>query len=56
MFLSADLTMTEATGVSPVPWLDGMAMPVMVVAYLSMIGLLVWADAQPTVPRETLVR
>ncbi len=44
MFMSADLTLAELTGVQASPALAGTAMPMMVITYLSMLFALLWAE------------
>lgn len=44
MFMSADLTLAELTGVQASPALAGTAMPMMVITYLSMLFGLLWAE------------
>ncbi len=51
MFLSADMSLSELTGMEPPPAMDGWAVPVLVTTYVAMIAALLWADRQPTRPR-----
>ena len=44
MFMSADLTLAELTGLEASPALSGTAMPMMVATYLVMLFALVWAE------------
>ena len=48
MFLSADMSLAELTGLEPPPAMDGLAVPVLVTTYVAMIAALVWAERQPT--------
>lgn len=51
MVPSADLSLTEWTGLAPVEALSGLFVPGVVALYVSIFAALVWADAQPTAPR-----
>ena len=53
MFSSADLIMVELTGIEPVAALSGSTLPMLAMTYLLMSGALLWAQAQPTMPRNT---
>ncbi len=53
MFSSADLTMVELLGIEPVAALSGSTLPMLAMTYLLMSGALLWAMAQPTMPRNT---
>ena len=47
MFVSADLSMVEMTGLEARESMDGTTVPVMLINYLMMIGALTWAGLQP---------
>lgn len=47
MFGSADLSMAEATGLAPLPALDGLAMVVLGTIYLLTLAPLVWGETRP---------
>ncbi|MEO0324407.1 MAG: hypothetical protein AAF447_15710 [Myxococcota bacterium] len=47
MFLSADMSLAELTGVAPPAAMDGWAVPVLVTSYVAMIAALLWAEGQP---------
>ncbi|MEM7052629.1 MAG: hypothetical protein AAF604_23400 [Acidobacteriota bacterium] len=48
MFLSADLSLIELTGMNPLPALAGSTIPAMFFIYGLMFAVLLWADRQPT--------
>lgn len=53
MASSADLTMAELTGVEPLSALSGGTLPMLATIYVLMTGALLWAEAQPTIPRDS---
>jgi hypothetical protein len=53
MVPSADLSLTELTGLAPVDALSGFFVPGVVALYVTIFAALVWADAQPTTTRDT---
>ncbi|MFT5586649.1 MAG: hypothetical protein ACI9VR_004248 [Cognaticolwellia sp.] len=50
LFPSADLSITELTGIAPIEALSGTVVPGLVFMYASMFGALLWAGSRPTVP------
>jgi hypothetical protein len=51
MVPSADLSMSELTGLAPVDALSGLFIPGVMALYATMFAALLWADAQPTTQR-----
>ncbi len=51
MLPSADLSMSELTGMAPVAALSGLFVPGVIALYATMFAALIWADAQPTTQR-----
>ena len=48
MFATADLSLTELTGVPPIPGLEGTAVPFLALNYVGMLVALIWSETRPT--------
>lgn len=56
MFSSADLSMTQATGIAPIPALDGTSMVVMTALYWTLLAVFVWGETRSGASPATQVQ